>query len=82
MAYWVQDGGFGNIVGAPSINAPSSFGDMLFFNLPYTGLQVRVSHALFLRPDANADQSVLWPDIMVDPADALEVAIEYLRGRG
>jgi len=81
MAYWVQDGGFGNIVGAPSINAPSSFGDMLFFNLPYTGLQARVSHALFLRPDANADQSVLWPDIMVDPADALEAAIEYLRGR-
>jgi len=82
MAYWAQDGGFGNIVGAPSLNAPSSFGDMLFFNLPYTGLQARVSHALFLRPDANADQSVLWPDIMVDPADALEAAIEYLRGRG
>ena len=81
MAYWVQDSGFGNIVGAPSLNAPSSFGDMLFFNLPYTGLQARVSHARFLRPDANADQSVLWPDIMVDPADALEAAIEYLRGR-
>ena len=81
MAYWVQDGGFGNVVGAPSANAPSAFGDMLLFYLPYTGLQARVSHARFMRPDANADQSVLWPDIMVDPADALEAAIEYLRGR-
>jgi len=81
MAYLVQDGGFGNIVGAPTRNAPTSFGDMLFFNLPYTGLQSWVSHARFLRPDANADQSVLWPDIMTDPANALEAAIAYLRGR-
>jgi len=79
MASWVQDGGFGNIVGAPSRNAPSAFGNMQVFNLPYTGLQARVSEARFLRPDAKADQSVLWPDIMVDPAYALEAAIAYLR---
>jgi hypothetical protein len=82
MAYWAQDGGFGNIIGAPSRNAPSSFGDMLFFTLPYSGLQARVSHVQFLRPDTAADQSTLWPDIMADPADALDVAIEFLRNLG
>ena len=81
MASWVQDGGFGNIIGAPSGHAPSAFGGVLRFDLPYTRLQVSVSHSRFLRPDVNADQMILWPDIMVDPADALEVAIEYLRGR-
>lgn len=81
MATWVQDGNFGNIIGAPSRNAPSAFGDVLFFSLPYTGLGVSVSYVRWLRPDANADQYTLWPDIMVDPADALEVAIEYLRNR-
>ena len=79
MAYWAQDGNFGNIIGAPSRNAPSAFGDMLTFNLPHSGLETRVSHAQFLRPDVTADQSTLWPDIMADPADALDVALEYLR---
>ena len=82
MAYWVQDGDFGNIIGMPSRNAPSAFGDMLTFTLPYSGLEVRVSHAQFLRPDTNADQSTLWPDIMVESDDALDVALEYLRNRG
>ena len=81
MAYWIPDGNLGKIIGAPSRNAPSAFGDMLTFNLPDSGLETRVSHAQFLRPDAAADQSTLWPDIMVDPAEALEVALEYLRSR-
>ena len=81
MAYWVQDGGFGNLIGQPSRNAPSSFGDMLTFTLPYSGLEARVSHAQFLRPDTNADQDTLWPDIIVEPEEALAVALEYLRSR-
>jgi hypothetical protein len=78
----VQDGGFGNVIGSPSRNAPSPFGDMSSFTLPYSGLVASVSHARFLRPDTTADQSTLWPDIIVDPADALDVAIEYLRNLG
>jgi len=79
MAVWVQDGGFGNIIGGISSNAPSAFGDMLSFELPYSEIGVRVSHARFLRPDASADQSTLMPDILVDPTDALDVALEFLR---
>jgi len=81
MAYWIQDGNFGNIVGAPSRNAPTSFGEMLPFVLPYSGLEAMISHTLFLRPDTTANQSIVLPDILVDPADALDVALEYLRNR-
>lgn len=79
MATWVQDGGFGNVVGSPSRNAPTSFGDILQFTLPYTGFVGHVSFAHFLRPDVNADQTTLWPDILTDPADALEAATRLLR---
>jgi len=82
MAVWVQDGGFGNIIGGISSNAPSAFGDMLRFELPYSEIGIRVSHARFLRPDANADQSALMPDILIDPAYALYVALDYLRNLG
>lgn len=76
---WVQDGNLGNIIGSPSRNSPSSFGDMLNFTLPSSGITVMVSYTRWLRPDANADQTTLWPDIMVDPDLALDTAIEYLQ---
>lgn len=81
MAAWVQDGGFGNIVGEPSANSPSAFGDMLSFALPDSGIDVSISYTRFLRPDASADQDTLWPDIPAPAGDALEVAIRYLRDR-
>ena len=80
MAAWVQDGGFGNIVGSPSRQAPSAFGDMLSYTLPYSGFFIHISYTQFLRPNPLADQTTLWPDIMVDPEYALDAAIEYLGG--
>jgi len=82
MGVWVQDGGFGNIVGSASKNAPTAFGDILGFTLPYSGFVGSVSHVLWFRPDANADPSVLLPDIIVEPGYALEAALEYLRNMG
>jgi hypothetical protein len=76
---WVQDGDFGNIVGSPSRNAPSAFGDMLNAELPYSRIILSVSYTRFLRPDASADQSTLWPDIMTDPSGALDAALEFMR---
>ncbi|MCL2839220.1 MAG: S41 family peptidase [Defluviitaleaceae bacterium] len=80
MTAWVQDGNFGHIIGEPSRNYPSAFGDMLTFSLSYSGLSVIVSYSRFMRPDVNADQQTLWPDIIVDPSTALDVALEYFVG--
>ena len=82
MATWVQDGGFGNIIGSPSRQAPTNFGDVIWYSLPHSGIWTNVSFTHWLRPDAQADQTTLWPDIIVDPVNALEVAVEYLRNLG
>ena len=75
----VQDGKLGNIIGEPSSNSPSSFGQMTYFPTPIIKQQIWVSTTWFLRPDANADQNTLVPDILVPSEDALDTAVEYLR---
>jgi len=79
MGVWVQDGGFGNVIGSASRQAPTNFGDVLWYTLPYSGIYTLVSFVQWLRPDENANPFTLQPDIVVDPAYALEVAIQYLR---
>jgi len=79
MGMWVQDGGFGNVIGSPSRNAPTSFGNTRAHALPYSGLWFMLSYNKWLRPDADANQTVLMPDILVDPDYALDVAIEHFR---
>jgi len=81
MGVWVQDGGFGNIIGSPSRQAPTNFGDMLWYKLPYSEIQKNVSFTQWLRPDVNADQLILWPDILIESDNALDVAIEYLKSK-
>lgn len=76
LAVWVQDGKLGRVVGYPSANAPTSYGDILNYTLPRTGVEVIMSHKQFQRPDANADQTTLTPDVFVlYGEDALEAAL-------
>jgi hypothetical protein len=79
LAVWVQDGKLGSVVGYPSANAPTSYGDILNYTLPRTGVEVIMSHKQFQRPDANADQTTLTPDVFVPYGeDALEAALALL----
>ncbi len=77
LAVWVQDGRLGKIVGQPSANMPSGYGDIIDFTLNNSGLQGSVSHKQWLRPDSskNAERE-LTPDIQTpDGADALQAAL-------
>lgn len=79
LAVWVQDGKLGRVVGYPSANAPTSFGDILNYTLPRTGVEVVISHKQFQRPDANANQTTLTPDVFVPYGeDALPAALALL----
>lgn len=79
LAVWVQDGKLGRVVGYPSANAPTAFGDILNFTLPRTGVEVIISHKQFQRPDANANQTTLTPDVLVPYGeDALQTALALL----
>lgn len=80
MGVWVQDGKLGNIVGSPSRNAVSSFGDMgAFITLPRSKIGFMLSSVRFLRPDGDADPNMLRPNIVTSSADALEAALKHLQ---
>lgn len=81
LAMWVQDGNLGHIIGEPSTNAPSSFGNVFPLRLPTLNRDISISHSKWLRPDATADQTTVWPDIIVPSDEALDAAIEFLRNR-
>ena len=69
MATWIQDGGLGVIVGAPSINSPSRFSDMLNFTLPNIGMNMRVSYSRFVRPNTNFAEAVFRMEANQGKAD-------------
>lgn len=79
LGVWVQDGKLGKIIGQASMNSPSSYGDILQFQLKNSGIQCEVSHKRFLRPDTKNNQKILQPDIAVaSNQDSLQVALKYL----
>ncbi|XCP84611.1 S41 family peptidase [Roseburia hominis] len=80
LCVWVQDGKLGRVVGQGSSNSPSAYGDILPFKLPNTELSGYVSCRRWTRPDAEADQKQLRPDVEVPYGeDSLQVALELLR---
>lgn len=82
MGVFIQDGDLGTLIGRPSINSPSSYGDILSYRMARSGLDVSISYKKFLRPDTRADQKTLIPDILVDyDQDSMEIAIDYLKNK-
>lgn len=77
MATWVKDGKLGTIVGQPSSNKPSSYGDVLYFQLPNSKMIGGISYKKWLRPDQSKnDEPMLEPDILVETGkDPVEVIL-------
>ena len=82
FASLIQDGSLGYLIGEPSVQSPSMFGDMLSVYLPKSSFYIPISHLRVNRADANADQLTLWPDIIVPYSEALYVALEFIYNRG
>ncbi|APC40090.1 S41 family peptidase [Clostridium estertheticum] len=81
LATWVKDGKLGTIVGQPSSNMPSSFGDVLGFQLDNSKLQGQISFKKWIRPDKTKEaERVLEPDIYVDYSeDALSMILDKIK---
>lgn len=77
LATWVSDGNLGTIVGRPSSNSPSCYGDILNFQLPHSRIKGIVSYKKWIRPDKTKDRdNILETDIYVDYSnDALETVL-------
>lgn len=81
LAVMVRDGKLGAVIGRTSINAPNSYGDILYYQLGNSGLQGSVSHIQWLRPDQSADPKTVTPDLVTPAgADSLQTALDYLKG--
>ena len=78
MCVYVRDGKLGTLIGEPSSNLPSMYGDILYFALPNSHIYGTVSHKKFVRPDETNDERMLIPDIQTSSEDAYEAAVEYL----
>lgn len=78
MCVYVRDGGHGVLIGEPSSNMPSAYGDILSFSLTHSHVNGIISHKQFIRPDENNTERMLLPDIAVDPQAAYEAAMEWL----
>lgn len=81
LAVWVSDGNLGKIIGRPSSNMPSNYGDVLKFQMKNSKLIGQISHKKFIRPDIRKDKErVLEPDIYVEYGDdILDKAIDYMK---
>ena len=66
FAVVLRDNDLATVVGEPTGNAPSSYGDILRFQAPNSKLQFTVSHKYWQRPDPSRDPSdALYPDFAV-----------------
>jgi len=81
----VQDNGLGKIVGEPTGNAPSSFGDVLSFQMPHSRLSFTLSFKKWLRPDPRRDPAdAIRPDVPIartaqSVRDRTDPVLDYLR---
>lgn len=61
-----KDNGIGTIIGEPTGNQPSSYGDILVFQTPNAQLNFSVSYKKWVRPDTSKNsEDSLYPDILV-----------------
>lgn len=78
LCVWVRDGGLGVIIGEPSPNSPSHYGDILYLSLPHSHIFATVSHKRFVRPDEDNTENMLVPDIRTTSDEAYQRALEYM----
>lgn len=83
LATWVKDGRLGTLVGRPSSNMPSSYGDVLQFQLNNSNLKGQISYKKWTRPDKTKDsERVLEPDVHVDYSEnALNKVLELIAAK-
>lgn len=66
FAVTFKDNNIGTIIGEPTGNQPSSYGDALSFQLPNSRYMFQVSHKKWVRPNTDNDpEEALAPDVIV-----------------
>jgi Peptidase family S41 len=66
MVTIAYDNSMGIVVGEPMGQKPTSYGDILYFRLPNSGIEGSVSHKVFKRPKRSLSrEETIYPDVLV-----------------
>ncbi|GAA0182852.1 hypothetical protein SH2C18_51490 [Clostridium sediminicola] len=69
----LRDNGLCKIIGEPSGNMPSAYGDILLFEMPHSKLAFTLTYKQFSRPDVSKhEEDVLMPDYLVESNMAID----------
>lgn len=79
FAEFIQDNGFGKVVGEPCGNMPDSYGDVVVFQTPNSILSFQISSKHFERIDTSKSDLPIIPDIECDADEALEAVIDVIK---
>ena len=64
----IQDYGFGKVVGEETADLPTTFGSVVYFDLPNTGITVTYPKSYIVRPGGNEELRGVVPDYRIaDP---------------
>ena len=61
----IKDNALFPIIGTPTSQKPTCFGDVLCVKLPYTQTKGYISHSYFVRPDEQNQETSLLPDSLI-----------------
>ena len=78
FAMLIGDNDLGVLVGSPSGNRPDGYGDILYFQMPNSGLAFSVSYKGWQRVDASKAGEPLMPDHGVPPEEALDKVLDLI----
>jgi hypothetical protein len=78
FAMLIEDNGLGELVGEPSGNLPDSYGDLLTFAAPNSGLSFSVSYKRWFRIDETKAGLPVEPDWPCASAEAMDKAYELI----
>ena len=81
FAMLVADNHLGTLIGEPCGNLPDSYGDILYFQLPHSQLNLTVSYKKWWRVDPEETGDPVTPDILCPPEEAMEKAYELIRSQ-
>lgn len=77
MVTIAYDNDLGIVVGEPMGQKPTSYGDILYFSLPNSGIEGSVSHKVFKRPKRSLSrEKTIYPDVSVE----VNFYDKYLKG--
>lgn len=79
FAMLIQDNNLGEIIGEPSSNKPESYGDILFFQLPNSKLQLTVSFKKWYRIDQSKKDLLIEPNYPCPQSEAVSVLYEIIQ---